>query len=329
MSDSFRSWVSRRGGFFSRAEAKDCGFSDRDIQGAVRSGRWIRLRRGYYAYAEYVAELDPPARHWLLARAVLHRLGERYVAVGVTACIAHGIDTWGADLATVHVARLDHRSSIREAGVAFHDMPVDGGRDVVSVDGVPVIRPARAVWQASCELSTEGAFVCMNSAQHKRCVDEPELYRVGESFERWPGSRTARLAFWLSDSRIETVGESRTYFLCWEFHLPRPQPQFEVYNANGRLIARTDFAWVEARHVAEFDGKVKYLRYLRPGETVSEAIVREKRREDLVRAERFGMSRVVWLDVEGRNRPRTAYALQDSIDQSARLYTRNRTTIVA
>lgn len=329
MSDSFRSWVGRRGGFFSRAEAKDCGFSDRDIQAAVRSRYWVRLRRGYYAYAEYVAGLEPAERHWLLARAVLHKLGDRYVAVGVSACVAHGIDSWGADLGVVHFARLDRRSAIREAGVAFHDIPLDRTRDVVDVDGVAVVKPALGVWHASCDLSTEGAFVCMNSAQHKRRVDEADLYRIGETFARWPGSRTARLALWLSDRRIESVGESRMYFLCWEFHLPRPQPQFEIRDAAGTLIARTDFGWEEERHVAEFDGKVKYLRYLRPGESASDAIVREKRREDLVRAERFGVSRVVWLDVEGRKRARTARTLEASIEQSARLYTRNRTTIVA
>ncbi|MGH3360119.1 MAG: hypothetical protein ACRDO7_15060 [Nocardioidaceae bacterium] len=39
--------------------------------------------------------------------------------------------------------------------------------------------------------------------------------------------------------------------------LPRPRPQFEVVNGEEALVARTDFAWLEYRHVCEFDGRVK------------------------------------------------------------------------
>ena len=310
----------RRGGYFSRAEAKDAGYSDRDIQAATETGVWVRLRHGYYAFAEYLTDLSPSQRHWLTARAVMHKLGKRYVAIGVSACAAHGIDTWGTGSDVVHVARLDGRSALRQAGVAFHDLPLDTERDVVQVDGVPVVRAVLAVWQASCELSTEGALVCFNSGLNQGRVTEHELKATGESFARWPGSRTARLALWMSDRRIETVGESRMLFLCREFRLPRPEPQYRVRNKRGTVIARTDFAWLKHRHVGEFDGMVKYLRSLRPGEEPNQVIVREKRREELVREEDLGMSRVIWLDLESRNREATAQRLMDSLERSAKRY---------
>ncbi|MEZ5193984.1 MAG: type IV toxin-antitoxin system AbiEi family antitoxin domain-containing protein [Nocardioides sp.] len=38
-------------GFFTRAQARDTGYSDTEIAYAVRRGHWHRLRRGYFAPA--------------------------------------------------------------------------------------------------------------------------------------------------------------------------------------------------------------------------------------------------------------------------------------
>ena len=66
---------------------------------------------------------------------------------------------------------------------------------------------------------------------------------------------------------------------------------------HGALVARTDFAWEEHELVGEFDGKVKYGRLLRPGQEPGDAVFEEKRREDAVRAEGWGVARWVWADL--------------------------------
>ncbi|HEX5383763.1 MAG TPA: hypothetical protein VFW54_03920 [Propionibacteriaceae bacterium] len=38
----------------------------------------------------------------------------------------------------------------------------------------------------------------------------------------------------------------------------------------------SDFYWEQQRHLGEFDGKIKYQRLLRPGETASECVIRER-----------------------------------------------------
>ena len=48
----------------------------------------------------------------------------------------------------------------------------------------------------------------------------------------------------------------------------------------GTVSAFVDFYWKRCRHVGEFDGKMKYEKYLRPGETPADCVFREKRRED-------------------------------------------------
>lgn len=220
MTDGFTTWALQRGGFFRRAEAKDYGYSDSDIQAAVREKRWLRLRHGYYSFTDHVAGLNPRQRHVLLSRAVRDRLGPGYVLVGVSACAAQGIELWNARLDVVRVARLDGRTGRNEAGIRYQRLSLDPSRDVVDLDGLAATRPERAVWEASCELSTEAGLVCINSALHRNKVEDEELHKAGADFECWPGSRKARLAHRLSDGRIETVGESRTFFLCWEFGLP-------------------------------------------------------------------------------------------------------------
>ena len=50
--------------------------------------------------------------------------------------------------------------------------------------------------------------------------------------------------------------------------------------------------------MSEFDGKVKYGRLLRPGESPADAVFREKVREDRLReALQWGMVRLVWADL--------------------------------
>ena len=71
-----------------------------------------------------------------------------------------------------------------------------------------------------------------------------------------------------------------------------------MHDAHGNLVGRTDYAWPTLGMLGEFDGIAKYERYLRPGETVHDAVIREKRREDLLR-EITGwlMIRIIWADL--------------------------------
>lgn len=64
------------------------------------------------------------------------------------------------------------------------------------------------------------------------------------------------------------------------FPTPRLQHTFRTDAGD----ARTDFDW-DGTLVGEFDGLQKYGRLLRPGETTRDALIREKRREDALRAQ--------------------------------------------
>jgi hypothetical protein len=80
--------------------------------------------------------------------------------------------------------------------------------------------------------------------------------------------------------------------------LPEPVLQFEVYDEHGMLVGRTDFAWPDHGLLGEFDGETKYLRLRRENETIEQAVLREKRREDKLR-EITGwlMIRLIWSEL--------------------------------
>jgi hypothetical protein len=86
-------------------------------------------------------------------------------------------------------------------------------------------------------------------------------------------------------------------FLFYRYGLPKPLLQYAVRDGSG-LIGNTDFGWPEHGVLGEFDGRVKYEKYLRPGETPADAVVREKLREDRMReATGYSFIRFTWADI--------------------------------
>ena len=223
-----------------------------------------------------------------------------------TALLAHGIAVWGADLRRVHVTRLDRGAGRVEADVQHH-VGLCAHDDVTDVAGLPVVAAERAVIESATVLRLESAVVSADSALHLGRCDPHDLYRRFGAMSHWSGSRKIHVLLTLMDGRAESVGESRARFLFRREGLPVPELQFEVYDETGRLVAVTDFVWHEHRAFGEFDGKVKYVRYPRPGETAGDVVFREKRREDLVRGiTGYGCGRLVWDDL-GRPRDTASY----------------------
>jgi hypothetical protein len=140
--------------------------------------------------------------------------------------------------------------------------------------------------------------VVVNDALNKKLVTVEDLAECAAYMEQWPGSLRHRLVLQLADGRIESVGETRFFHLCWRLGLPLPIPQYEIYDDNGRLVAIVDFAWPELGLFVEFDGKIKYKAPDRAGETVVDVVLREKQREETVcRITGWRCLRVVWADL--------------------------------
>ncbi len=114
------------------------------------------------------------------------------------------------------------------------------------------------------------------------------------------GGGAARLALDFAEGRCESVGESRSRVLMHRAGLPAPDLQYEVRRADGSLVGRPDFRW--GRLLGEFDGRVKYGRLLRPGETPWASSSGEKRREDELREPGWDVVRWGWADLDDPDR---------------------------
>lgn len=327
MPSSLTELASQRGGFFFTADAHDCGLDGRAIRDAVRSGEWRHLRRGTYALAETYDPLDDTGRHVVVARAVVAKLGpERVALTHQSASCVYRHDQWGWDMSMVNVTRLDRGAARQEAGITHH-VGLVNERDLVDHGGFLVVREDRAVVEACTQMSVEAGLCIVDSALRHERISREMLVAYGDLFCDWPGSRRARLAVWLGDGRAASVGESRSRYVFWRFGVPAPDLQFEVRNDSGLLLGTTDFGWELYCHVGEFDGRRKYARDLKPGEDAGQVVFREKRREDAIRGESLGMSRLVWSELERSCRRLTALRFVNDMQRSRRLYARNRVII--
>ncbi|RNL79955.1 type IV toxin-antitoxin system AbiEi family antitoxin domain-containing protein [Nocardioides marmorisolisilvae] len=282
-------------GVFLRRDAVGLGYDDRDLRRSIRDGEIVRIRHGAYAAAQVWADLDEVGRHVLRAHAVMLTHESAVALSHISGAALHGMKLWDADLRRVHVTRLGAMGSRKHSDVAYHDDPRLPG--VLELAGAKTLSAARCALGAATTTSVEGGMVLLDSAYHLGLLSQDALRAELEGMRRWPGTARLQITLRLASPGAESVGESRARFLFFFHGLPRPELQYPVYDGDV-LIATTDFAWPELGVVGEFDGKIKYGRLLKPGETPGDAVFREKRREDRIReVTGWRVVRLVWADL--------------------------------
>lgn len=285
-------------GVFLRSEAAALGYHDRAIARLIRDGTWHRVRRGAYVFGETWRNAERETKYCLFALATVRQSQTDVVPSHASAVALHRGPLWGLDLSHSHLTRLDGRTGRKEAGVEQHRGLIEPG-DIVEVDGRQVMSPTRCALEVTSMASVEASLCVLDDFLHRGLTTPEALRERYRTMSLWPGTLRTDVALRLADGRRESVGESRMFFVCWRGHLPWPAPQLEVYDENGILIGRVDFAWPEHGVFLEFDGLQKYLRFRREGESIEDAILREKRREEQI-CEITGWRciRVVWADLE-------------------------------
>lgn len=271
------------------------GWTDKALASAVRRGELARVRRGAYVDADAWTALGAQEQYVTRCRSVQLQASSDLVLSHVSALPTYHAPLWDLDLRTVHGTRTDGRAGRREAGVTQHRgqlLP----EDVEVHDGFRVTSPTKTVLDLSTTVDVEHGLVVANDLAHRGLVTEAGLRARYEQegdadMRQWPGSLATITVLALLDPALESVGESRTAYLCHAFGLPRPQSQVQVRDGSDRVVARVDFAWPELGVFLEFDGRVKY------GEG-GDVVWREKQREDLVR-ELTGWRciRLTWADL--------------------------------
>ena len=313
MDDRLRG-ICRTHGVFLRSEALALGYDDRTIAAAVRTHVWHRVRRGAYTFTDMWGPASDRERHRITSRAVVRAAKTDVVLSHVSAALEHVPTQWGLNLSDVHLTRLDGRTGRAEAGVRQHRgllLPEDICRTNVPATTSPV----RSALELTTVAGTEQSLVTIDAMLHAGLFTAAELRTRYDAMTFWPNTLATDLVIRLADARMESPGETRTGYALWMEGVPAFEPQFQVFDATGRLFAELDFAWPELGVWVEFDGREKYTRYRREGETVADAVLREKGREDRVR-ELTGWIcvRVTWAELSDPRRlaarVRAAFASQ-------------------
>lgn len=281
MDDYFTAMAQAADGVFSRGDALRWGMSDNDLTRAVRSGRLSRPRRGVYALPR--RSETPERDHAHRVRAIL-RSRDSHAAGRSTLALA-GLPLVNADLSVV-VLCGPGRERYRRGDVITYPMPP--GESGLVVEGVPTVSLETAIFQTVARDSLTTAIVAADAALHRALVTWESLQRRRTSLGRLaPRGRQLLDAV---DESSESPGESMMRLILIGLG-HQVQTQVEIYTPEGLLVGRVD-ALVDGCIVMEFDGAMKY-----EGADGREALFREKRREDALRALGYVVVRVTWADL--------------------------------
>lgn len=273
------------------------GMSDRHLAALVRDGTLVRIRRGQYADGEAWRSLSRADRHRLLTRGVMLGAHPSTTATHVSAALEWGAPVWDLSLEVAHTTRRDGKAGRRRDDWIQHCNALPAA-DMTMRNGIPVSVAARTCVEITTVADVERSLVVVNGLLHSGATTVEEFAAWAETARYWPHSLTTDLVLRLCEPRIESVGETRFDFLCWRQHLPRPTPQVKVYDESSTLVARLDFAWEDYGVFVEFDGKEKYTKHRRQGESLDDFLMREKKREELVcQLTGWVCIRVTWADL--------------------------------
>jgi hypothetical protein len=194
--------------------------------------------------------------------------------------------------------RLDNLPGKQSRDVVYH-RALGRSSQVRRVGEMDVLSPAWCAVGTAALSSVEAGLVTVDAAYDLDLSTEEELKAATIAMSGWPGTARLQMTMRLAQPGSESVGESRTRYLFFKQHLPRPVLQYEVRDQAGEVVGTSDFAWPDHGVLGEFDGRTKYGRLLRPGQSISDAVYGEKVREDALRElTGWSMIRFTWADLD-------------------------------
>jgi hypothetical protein len=208
-----------RGGVFTRADARACGYPDPDIDSLLDTGNWRRIRPGTYAPCQALTVVDERMVH---LRRVYHllRYGEAGLAAShQSAAALHGLPTWGLDLGQIHVTARDGRPGRHAGGIHRHVRdPVGPG--LLTWNKLRMASPARAIAEVAAVAELAPAVALTEAALYSGLATPPALRRAVGQLVR--GAEHAGRVLERAGAESASVAESRLRLILAEAGLPAP-----------------------------------------------------------------------------------------------------------
>jgi hypothetical protein len=273
------------------------GYGSQEIRRMRQRGDLVPVRRGAYA-RDKPEDQTAEQSHRQLIHATVPQLEDGAVVSHASAAVLHGLPIWPSAIDRMHLTRDRSGGGRRRPVVHVHGAPLTA-EDLALIDGITVTSLVRTVLDLARTVPMEQAVSAGDWALANG-LSPLDLERRLVTMEHWPGVRRARRVVRFLDPRSESAGESVSRVRMLEDDLPIPDLQREVFGPDGRLVARVDFCWDEHQTIGEFDGKVKYGRLVKPGQSIEKVIFEEKVREDALRDLGWQVVRWLWRDLYRR-----------------------------
>lgn len=262
--------------YFSTEDAWRFGVTSRALQGLVRQGALVRIKRGWFTalWPTY------PSEQHVLRTGIALDEHPGSVASHLSALVQLTLPVRGQALRIVHLTRLDDPpNSIRRRGeIQFHkrldDLPVVKGKRCVG---------ARfAIVQAALLDPASGLMAADHYAATRPGVDAATFAPILNAYAGHNGIAMARQALRLTDGRRESPGESECSLCCHLLGFPL-EIQVPLTGFSGRVY-RVDGYLRQLRTIVEYDGESKYQTHA--------DLVQEKKRQDDLRRAKYRFARV-------------------------------------
>ena len=268
------------------------GLNDDDVRSRVRRGEYRRLHRGVYLIdADLFDTLPWESR----AHAALLLHGPRAVLGLGTAARLIGIAGADTDPKTIDVVLPRRHERYQHDGVQLHwwNLPPE---HVMEVDGFRLTTAVRTLADLVPRLRRNPAVCVLDSALHQGFVGIDDLDLVASLAAGRPGADIAAHWWGLADGRAESPLETWVRLDCGDGGVPPDCLQWEVRNAGGRFLGRSDLAWLRTPSgrplVGEADGGGPHSQPL--------ALFKDRRRQNDFVAADVDVVRFTWSDARRR-----------------------------
>lgn len=246
--------ASIRGGVFTRADARACGYPDPDIDSLLDTGGWRRIRPGTYAERRSLILITEEVLHLRKVSRVLRSGGPNVYASHQSAAALHALPVWGLDLSRVHVTAPAGRPGC-VGGVHRHIRdPVGPG--IQLWNKLRMVSPARAVAEVAATAPKTPAVVLADAALYAGLVTRRSLKRAAHDHGNERSVEISSLACTSSAS----VAESRLRFILAGagFPTPSPLPAPDADTPDPGQPETTSLWFPEERTVLEFEPRFPF-----------------------------------------------------------------------
>jgi hypothetical protein len=234
---------------FTQAGAERLGVSRKQLRLLVARGLVRREVQGVYAATQAPTDLA------FRARALGLVVSPAAIVVDRTAAWLHGVDILPRNAREIAVpVSVFHQPGTR----CRRDGVTSGERlllpeDIVEIDGLLVTSPLRTAHDLGRLLWRYDALAALDQFL-RMGVDFDALQDGVGRFKGHRGVVQLRYLAPLADPRAESQPESALRLHWYDAGLPKPEPQWWVYDDHGVGIYRLDLALPELLFAAEYDG---------------------------------------------------------------------------